>query len=140
MDRLVRIGSINGAPNSPNGGLVDTVGPLGVNTSGIAEMDIADNGSAFAILDTITGTGAFGSPGRLYTINLDTGAATLVGPIGVSRRVFQVCLTACPTGPVIASYGTTLVSETFVPNSSPDPGNGTVSLPVTTGRRSYQLT
>ena len=135
VDRLVRVGSVNGTPNSPNGGIVETVGALGVNTSGLAEMDIGNDGVAFAILDTATGTGAFGSPGRLYTINLTTGAATLVGAIGglTTRFASGLAVTACPTGPVLSSTGPTITAESCgIPNMSPDPGETlTVSLPIT---------
>lgn len=75
-DQLVMIGGVNGAP-SPNGGVVTTVGNLGVNTSNAVGFDIAGDtpGSAYASL-TVAGAPGF------YTINLGTGAATLVGTIG----------------------------------------------------------
>jgi dipeptidyl aminopeptidase/acylaminoacyl peptidase len=63
--------------NPPNDGTLNTVGALGVNTSDVAGFDIATgSGTAFAALNT--GGGETG----LYTINLTTGAATLVGQIG----------------------------------------------------------
>lgn len=88
LDILVTQGSINGTPVSPNAGTLFTVGALGVNTSGLVGFDINSSNVAYAILDTIAGTGAFGSPGRLYTINLGTGAATLVGAIGGATNRF----------------------------------------------------
>ncbi|MGB7924323.1 MAG: DUF4394 domain-containing protein [Pyrinomonadaceae bacterium] len=81
LDTLVRIGGINGNP-SPNGGQLTTIGPLGVNASQLLGFDIAPGtGTAFAVF---RGTGGVS---RLYTINLNTGHATLVGPTtGVSLR------------------------------------------------------
>ncbi len=60
----------------PNNGTLNLVGPLGVDASSINGFDIAPAGGvAYAAL-TVAGTS------RLYTINLTTGAATLVGAIG----------------------------------------------------------
>jgi hypothetical protein len=60
---------------SPNSGRMQTVGALGFNTDDAVGFDIAgDDGSAYAAL-TVSG-----EP-RLYTVNLATGAATLVGDI-----------------------------------------------------------
>jgi hypothetical protein len=75
-DRLVTIGGIDSAP-SPNGGVVRPVGFLGVNTTNDAGFDITvgAEGSAYASL-TVGGKPGF------YTIDLNTGAATLVGVIG----------------------------------------------------------
>jgi hypothetical protein len=61
--------------NPPNSGILNTVGSLGVNTSGLAGFDIAAGSTAFASLTV-------GGVVRLFTINLSTGAATLVGSIG----------------------------------------------------------
>jgi hypothetical protein len=53
------------------------VGALGVNTSDLVGFDISGStGLAFASLTPPTGAGS-----SLYTINLATGAATLVGTI-----------------------------------------------------------
>ena len=61
---------------SPNTGLLNTVGPLGVDTSDQVGFDISQGtGVAYASL-TVGGTAG------LYTINLASGAATLVGNIG----------------------------------------------------------
>ena len=76
-DQLVRIGGIDGAP-SPNLGAVTSIGALGVNTTGTSSFDISGTGVAFASLSTIGG----GIPSSLYTINLSTGAATLIGQFG----------------------------------------------------------
>ena len=62
--------------NPPNAGILNTVGPLGVNTSDQVGFDISQGtGVAYASL-TVGGTAG------LYTISLANGAATLVGNIG----------------------------------------------------------
>ena len=63
----------------PNNGQLFTVGTLGVNISGWAGFDISGrDGMAFAALFNGDPSGLSG----LYTINLSTGMATLVGWIG----------------------------------------------------------
>jgi hypothetical protein len=82
LDILVRIGGVNGSP-SPNGGLLTTIGALGVNVDSFGGFDI----------DGATGIGYFasrvGGVSNLYTINLNTGAATLVGAIGTGVPLFN---------------------------------------------------
>ncbi len=82
LDILVRIGGVDGSP-SPNGGLLTTIGPLGIDASDFGGFDI----------DGATGIGYFatrvGSVSNLYTINLNTGAATLVGAIGSGTPFFN---------------------------------------------------
>ncbi len=72
----------------PNDGKLSTVGSLGVDTSAAAGFDIsgAADGTAFATL-----TGAAGGS-SLYTINLTTGAATLVGVIGGNLTLSGVAI------------------------------------------------
>jgi hypothetical protein len=62
--------------NPPNAGILNTVGSLGVNATAVLGFDIAPGtNAAFATL-------VVGGVSSLYTINLTTGAATLVGAIG----------------------------------------------------------
>jgi hypothetical protein len=62
--------------NPANAGTLVLVGSLGVVASGVNGFDIASsNGAAYAALTV-------GGATNLYTINLATGAATLVGAIG----------------------------------------------------------
>lgn len=78
LNVLVRQGSVDGTPTSPNSGLLFTIGPLGlsfINTS----LDIAPDGTAFAT-----------DANSLYTINLATGAATLVGAMGFTIDAMAV--------------------------------------------------
>jgi hypothetical protein len=54
-----------------------TIGPLGVASTDAVGFDISPTGTPFV---TLTSAGAGGS--TLYTINLQTGAATRLGAIG----------------------------------------------------------
>lgn len=72
-DSLVRLGGPDGTP-SPNTGQLTTVGALGVDADIAGGFDIqAGTNTAYAALRV-------GGASRLYTINLGTGAATLLGP------------------------------------------------------------
>ncbi len=60
----------------PNNGTLNTVGPLGVDPSAVTGFDIDGSGNvAYAALQVGAGT-------SIYTINLTTGAATLLGAVG----------------------------------------------------------
>jgi Domain of unknown function (DUF4394)/FG-GAP-like repeat len=75
---LVLQGGLNGGgPGGPNGGQITTVGPLGVTLDAFSDagFDIDAGGTAYAAL-------TLGGFTRLYSVNLTTGAATLVGTIG----------------------------------------------------------
>lgn len=75
--QLMVLGGINSShPGGPNGGVTTPIGPLGFTLDGTVGggLDIsAATGIAYAALDD-----AAAGPG-LYTVNLTTGAATLVG-------------------------------------------------------------
>jgi hypothetical protein len=58
--------------NPPNNGTLNTVGALGVAASGSADFDISASGTAYAAIPA-------GGMTSLYTINLSTGAATVIG-------------------------------------------------------------
>ena len=71
-DRLFTQGSVGGTPVSPNTGTLFDVGPLGVDTTDNAGLDIAQaSGTAYASFELA------GSPGSsvLHTLDLSTGAA-----------------------------------------------------------------
>lgn len=75
-------GGLNGTP-SPNGGALTVIGGLGT-TVGSADIgfDISGlTGTAYAVYGPVTG-----GPSSLYTINLATGAATLLGSTGLQLR------------------------------------------------------
>lgn len=83
VDALARLGGPNGTP-SPNGGQLSTLGALGVNIDDGA-LDIATPAAgnvAYAALHLPADTAS-----KLYRVNLATGAATLVGPIGGGGKV-----------------------------------------------------
>jgi hypothetical protein len=77
-DVLVRQGGPDGAP-SPNGGMLFTIGAgLGFDTADLVGFDISGSSDlAFAALTPPTGGAS-----QLFTIDLTTGTATLVGTIG----------------------------------------------------------
>lgn len=88
-DTLVLIGGLNGVP-SPNGGVVTSVGGSGISAMDAYGFEIVTNGlvdKAFATAD-----------GKLYSVNLATGAFTLVGAIGAGNLSF-LGLTAQSTVP-----------------------------------------
>ncbi len=79
----------------PNAGTLNTVGALGIDTTGAVGFDISGSGIAYAALtDGIT------SLSSLYSINLSTGSASLIGQIGGGSGVYG--LTAVPEP---AEYG-----------------------------------
>ncbi|MGI4879748.1 MAG: DUF4394 domain-containing protein [Janthinobacterium lividum] len=96
---LATQGSATGAPVSPNSGQLFTVGALGVATNDKAGFDIARDGTVLATL-TQPGTGTT----SLYSVNLTTGAATLIGAVGAGGHTYAGLAIAAPT---IASYGIT---------------------------------
>ena len=64
--------------NPPNDGVLNTVGPLGLNAADMAGFDVAPGtGTAYAAL-----TPAGASASSLYMVDLSSGAARAVGPIG----------------------------------------------------------
>ena len=83
-DTLVRQGGPDGVP-SPNGGQLTTIGPLGVDTSSIASLDIVPNGPAFALLKP-----AAAAVSSLYLVNLTNGTSVLVGAIGQNITVQEI--------------------------------------------------
>jgi uncharacterized protein (TIGR03437 family) len=86
LDILALQGSLGGAPVSPNTGQLFTVGALGVNTTDQVGFDITNPGGL--ALASLTPMGATNS--SLYTINLQTGAATLVGAIGGTEIIRDI--------------------------------------------------
>jgi hypothetical protein len=71
----------------PNLGTLNTVGPLGVDTNFLVGFDIQEaSNTAFAALNVA-------GQSRLYTINLTTGTATLVGNFGSGVAVKGLAVT-----------------------------------------------
>jgi hypothetical protein len=98
---LLRQGGPDGNP-SPNGGVLTTIGPLGVTPTGNVAFEITDQGQAFAAL-TVGGTAG------LYAINLATGAATLVGTLGTGTAVVGL-----GQGPAVGNAIPTLTRNTLL--------------------------
>jgi hypothetical protein len=87
---LVTQGSPGGSPESPDTGLLHTVGPLGVNPSAPDGFDISPGGVAYY---------GEGGPPNLHTVNLTTGAMTLVGTITVAPGDFLHAMAAAAPAP-----------------------------------------
>jgi hypothetical protein len=84
--------------NPPNNGTLNTVGPLGVNASDLAGFDISGlTGTAFASI--VAPAGALAS---LFTINLATGAASLVGTVGASGALVDIAAVTAVPEPSVA--------------------------------------
>lgn len=74
-------------PVTPNAGRLFTIGPLGVATGDAVGFDIAhDSMTAYASFTSRSGA-------VLYSVNLDTGAATRIGAIGRGEPVRGIALT-----------------------------------------------
>jgi uncharacterized protein DUF4394 len=102
-DRLVRQGGVDGVP-SANGGVLTNIGPLGVDASNNAGLDIDGAiGKAYAILEV-------GGNSGFYQVNLTTGAATLVGTIGTGTVDFGgFAIEQSPAPPVVPQPSPTVV-------------------------------
>lgn len=72
-----------------NDGSLQQVGRLGINTGSRVGFDVAGDNTAYAALTNLQG-GSSGHRAGLYTINLATGAATLVGNIGGNRAIRDI--------------------------------------------------
>jgi hypothetical protein len=86
-DVLYTQGGVNGTP-SPNGGVLTAVGPLGVNIASVNGFDIVSgNNTALAAFQSGTSSNS-----SLYTVDLTTGSAAIIGPIGggVALRGFAI--------------------------------------------------
>jgi len=78
--------------NPTNAGTLNTVGALGFNTSDLVGFDISGlTGVSFAALTAPTGAAS-----QLFTINLTSGAATLLGTIGFTAPLVDISVASAP--------------------------------------------
>ena len=126
-DQLVTIGGIDGNP-SPNGGNVTSIGSSGITAFGSFDMDI-ESGTGIARLSADpAGPNGY----SLFTLNLQTGAATLVGTIGDGSIPIRGLTTVSSTLAVVGTAGidTLLVTATDA-NSGSYSLNGSPAVPFT---------
>jgi hypothetical protein len=71
--------------NPPNNGTLNTVGPLGADSSGAVGFDIAPSGTAIATLTV-------GGVAQLYRMNLVSGSADLIGPVGAAIQISDIAI------------------------------------------------
>ncbi|HET9907314.1 MAG TPA: DUF4394 domain-containing protein [Anaerolineales bacterium] len=75
----------------PNDGVLNTIGTLGLSVNEPAGFDISLSGMAYAALQTSDTSGKC-APTKLFTIDLTTGTATLIGGIGVSEHILGIAV------------------------------------------------
>ena len=133
-DRLFTQGSVGGVPVSPNTGNLIDVGPLGVDTTDNAGLDIAQaSGTAYASFEPA------GSPGSsvLHRLNLSTGAATPVGTIagGMPLESLSVVPASVLQFPSSATAVTKSSGQVQIPVTRTGPANrtATVAYSLSTG-------
>lgn len=82
--------------SDPNNGFVTTVGSTGVVTAACAALDVGVDGVVYASM-------TIGGVNTLYTMNVSTGAATLVGAIPVVPSIQSIAI--APGSPASVSAG-----------------------------------
>ena len=88
------------ATNGPAGGVYTRVGSLGADSLNVFGFDISGSGVAYAGL---TGEDSYSS---LYTINLQTGAASLVGAFGVQGNTALPTIVGLAVAPAVPEPAT----------------------------------
>ena len=84
-------GDVLAAQVPPNGGVLNTVGRLGVDATGFVSFDIGPNNEALAAIQP------FGSSfSRLYVMDLTSGAAIDVGQIGTGELIAGLAIEVGP--------------------------------------------
>jgi trimeric autotransporter adhesin len=114
-------------PAGASGGVLANVGSLRIqgDVQAVAGLEInAVNNSAFAALQVGT---AAGNTSDLYSIDLTSGAATRVGPIGATARVRKITYASPPVATLV---GITTNNQ-LVTFGSTNPGTLTSSMPIT---------
>jgi Domain of unknown function (DUF4394) len=126
--QLATIGGVNGPP-SPNTGMLTTVGPLGVTPDGPGiGFDISGQGSVYASIRV-------GSIDGLYTVDLVSGAVTLVGTIGDGTLgVLDIALLPTPVPSGAAQLAALPPARLYDSRSGPALGAGTAVEVQVTGQ------
>ena len=107
--------------NPPNDGVLNTVGPLGVQTGAMTAFDIAPgSNTAYAALTSDNGTSS-----SLYTIDLTTGRASSIGAIGGGQPIRGLAIAAMPaTAPASAAPAPAATAPTAMPMPAQLPRTG----------------
>lgn len=106
LDVLGEVGSMAGGNASFNGGVCTQIGALGFNLSDDAGFDIFGPTGALYLSDLTTGGANF------YTVNIGTGAASLVGLIGTGNRlVTDIATIPAPGAGAAAVIGLAMVGR-----------------------------
>ena len=87
QDTLVQLGSVGGSPDGADTGSLTTIGALNVFATDATGLDVSTNGSAWAVI-----TAPLSSSTQLYSINLTTGAANLIGTVGGGLPVIDLAV------------------------------------------------
>lgn len=112
------------AQNPPNNGTLVAVGPLGINITDVNGFDtLSTDNTAYASLTVASVTG-------LYSINLNTGAATLVGSIGNGLTTYSGLAVEIGTKANYLVYGVT-TSNNLVRFNSVRPNTILANTPIT---------
>lgn len=120
--------------NPPNAGTLNTVGALGVDASGLTGFDILSAGGANSAYAVMVASNA---KSALYTIDLTSGAATLVGAVGGSgsvnlsatELVRGIAVQQAPAGG--AAPTTTVTAQPTQAASTPTTAASPTSMPTT---------
>ena len=115
--------------NPPNNGTLTLVGATGVNFSASAGFDILTTGSVNTGYAALQVAGSSG----LYTIDLTTGAATLVGAIGSGAQIAAFAIGKAGTAPTITSANTTSFADTVAGTFTPTATGPPAPLSTVTG-------
>jgi hypothetical protein len=111
-ERLYRLGSPGGTPVSPNSGQLFDIGSVGFTSGsgGQIGLDVSAGGTAYLSAATAV-------PPKLYTVNLATGAATLVG----AETANLVDIAAAPVSQTMSFAASSTVADEAV-------GSATVTI------------
>jgi hypothetical protein len=121
--------------NPPNNGAQAFVGRLGVDAASVGGFDITGPNTAFAVLNT---NAVMGGPGAvtngLYSINLASGAATLVGAVNTGGAITGLALPVSASDPVGGgTTATAVVGNSLIQFLTTTAGVGTVASIGITG-------